>query len=120
MDMKSLNVSATLNIFRLITHPSLCLPHATISTFNHLPLPLNNAFPKHKNVDIRAVVLDKDNCFSFPEANEVYKPYEVRLSSFVLLSIRRLAYPDQDPNPKLQSVLPKSMNHNVTLIFEFI
>lgn len=77
MDMNAFNVSATLNIFRLIAKPSLCLPHATISTFNQLPIPLNSAFGKYKNVDIRAVVLDKDNCFAVPHSNNVYEPYEV-------------------------------------------
>jgi phosphatidylglycerophosphatase GEP4 len=78
MDMNTFNVSATLNVFRLITKPTLCLPHATISTFNHLPIPLNKAFGKYKNVDIRAVVLDKDNCFACPNSNDVHKPYKVR------------------------------------------
>lgn len=80
MDMNTLNVSATLNIFRLFAKPSLCLPQATISTFNHLPIPLNAAFDKrYGKVDIRAVVLDKDNCFARPGSNEVYGPYEVGL-----------------------------------------
>ena len=75
--MNTLNISATLNVFRLLTRPTLCLPHATISTFNQLPIPLNSGFAKYKNVDIRAVVLDKDNCFAYPKENEVYKSYEV-------------------------------------------
>ncbi|KAL8722968.1 MAG: hypothetical protein Q9225_000661 [Loekoesia sp. 1 TL-2023] len=69
-----MNVSATLNFLRLIGKPSLCLPHATISTFNDLPVPLSDAFGRLKP-DIRAVVLDKDNCFSVPKKNVVYKPY---------------------------------------------
>ncbi|KAF8866745.1 HAD-superfamily phosphatase [Acephala macrosclerotiorum] len=81
MDMNAFNVSATLNLFRLATKPTLCLPHSTISTFNQLPIPLNAAFAKYekdgkKVVDIRAIVLDKDNCFAVPHENEVYKPYE--------------------------------------------
>jgi phosphatidylglycerophosphatase GEP4 len=81
MDMNTFNVSATLNVFRLIARPTLCLPHVTVSTFNQLPIPLDKAFAggneKRKNVDIRAVVLDKDNCFAWPNKNEVYQPYEV-------------------------------------------
>lgn len=82
MDMNAFNVSATLSLFRLITKPTLCLPHAKISTFNQLPIPLDKAFTKYekdgrKKVDIRAIVLDKDNCFAVPHENEVYKPYEV-------------------------------------------
>jgi phosphatidylglycerophosphatase GEP4 len=78
MDMNNFNVSATLNIFRLLAKPSLCLPQATVSTFNDLPLPLNKAFEaKYKNVDIRAVVLDKDDCFAVPKTDVIHKPYEV-------------------------------------------
>lgn len=77
----TMNVSGTLSFFRLFRDPSLCLPHHTVSTFNHLPIPLSRAFTKadgEKKVDIRAVVLDKDNCFAVPKENEVYKPYTVR------------------------------------------
>ncbi len=82
MEMNSFNVSATLNLFRLATNPALCLPQATVSTFNQLPIPLNGAFEKFgrdgkKKVEIRAVVLDKDNCFAVPDDNQMYKPYEV-------------------------------------------
>lgn len=71
-----MNVSATLNAFRLLRNPSLCLPHATVSTFNDLPVPLSTAFG-NAEADIRAVVLDKDNCFAVPKENVVYKPYTV-------------------------------------------
>lgn len=74
-----MNISATLNIFRLIQNPTLCLPQATIPNFNHLPIPLSTAFVSRygSKVDIRAVVLDKDNCFAKSKENVVYKPYEV-------------------------------------------
>lgn len=78
----NLNLSASLNIFKLIANPSLCLPHATISTFKDLPVPLDLAFERKEKdvkVDIKAVVLDKDDCFAYPETNEVYKPYQVFL-----------------------------------------
>ena len=78
MDMSSLNITATLSLFRLITKPSLCLAQATVPTFNEVPIPLNKAFErKYKGVDIRAVVLDKDNCFAWPKENVVAKGYEV-------------------------------------------
>ncbi|KAG9556444.1 HAD-superfamily phosphatase, partial [Aureobasidium melanogenum] len=85
-----MNVSGTLSFFRLFRDPSLCLPHHTVSTFNHLPIPLSRAFAKadgEKKVDIRAVVLDKDNCFAVPKENEVYKPYTERFEEL------RKAYP---------------------------
>lgn len=74
----NLNLSGTLNIFRLIARPSLCLPHHTVSTFNDLPIPLNKAFEgQNRKADIRAVVLDKDDCFAKPHTNEIYPPYKV-------------------------------------------
>jgi phosphatidylglycerophosphatase GEP4 len=84
MDMNTLNISATVNIFRLLARPTLCLPQATVSTFRHLPIPLNQAFGKYKNVDIRAVVLDKDNCFAYPKSNDVYDDYKVRSKLSIL------------------------------------
>ncbi|KAL8852348.1 MAG: hypothetical protein Q9221_002731 [Calogaya cf. arnoldii] len=77
-----MNVSATLNAFRLLRSPSLCLPHATISTFNDLPVPLSNAF-RNAEADIRAVVLDKDNCFAVPKENAVYKPYTDKFNTLL-------------------------------------
>ena len=79
-----MNISGTLNVFRLIWNPTLCLPQHTVSTFNHLPIPLSKAFRKdgvneQKEVDIQAVVLDKDNCFAVPHTDEIHKPYEVLL-----------------------------------------
>ncbi|KAK6533568.1 hypothetical protein TWF694_002506 [Orbilia ellipsospora] len=67
------NLSATFNVLRLLYSPSLCLPHTVIPTFAHLPVPLE--FPGQKS-DIRAVILDKDNCFAENNALEVYGPYK--------------------------------------------
>ncbi len=84
-----MNLSGTFSIFRLFRDPSLCLPHYTVSTFQQLPIPLSQALSeKYKQkVDIRAVVLDKDNCFARPGENDVYKPYEVQLIPPSLLNI---------------------------------
>jgi len=74
----NLNLSGALNVFKLLTKPSLCLPHATVSTFNDLPVPFERAFDKHgKKVEIKAVVLDKDDCFAYPETNQIHPPYVV-------------------------------------------
>ena len=76
-DMSFLNVSGTLNVFRVLVKPSLCLPQATVANFSELPIPLERAFGRYENVNIRAVVLDKDDCFAVPHTNEVYEPYKV-------------------------------------------
>ncbi|QIW94862.1 hypothetical protein AMS68_000380 [Peltaster fructicola] len=72
--MNAFNLSGTLNAFRVLFSPSLSIPHATVSHFSHLPTPLATAFTaarSGKQPDIRAVVLDKDNCFAVPYTNEV-------------------------------------------------
>ena len=76
----NLNLSASLNVFKLLAKPSLCLPHATVATFDDLPIPLNKAFATNgRQADIRAVILDKDDCFATPDHNEVFEPYKVIL-----------------------------------------
>lgn len=75
-----MNISASFNVLRMIISPALCLPHSTISNFNQLPLPLSQAFPageKGQKPDVRAIVLDKDNCFVKPKENTVYQEYDV-------------------------------------------
>lgn len=82
----NLNLSASLNVFKLISNPSLCLPHAVVPTFKDLPIPLDSAFQKQgAKVDIKAIVLDKDDCFAVPETNEVYNQYQV---CFALLDFK--------------------------------
>ena len=75
-----MNVSASLNAFKLLIKPALCLPHSTISTFNDLPIPVSKAFvPLNggSEPEIRAVVLDKDDCFAIPKETVIHKPYQV-------------------------------------------
>ncbi|KAI9149364.1 Mitochondrial import inner membrane translocase subunit tim22 [Paramyrothecium foliicola] len=75
--MINLNLSASLNIFKILFRPSLCLPHQTVSTFNELPIPLEKGLQTTgRRANIKAVVLDKDDCFAYPESNEVYPAYK--------------------------------------------
>lgn len=74
----NLNLSGFFNVFKLLAKPSLCLPHATVSQFSDLPYPLRNAFSgQSEKLQIKAVVLDKDDCFAYPETNLVHPPYAV-------------------------------------------
>jgi phosphatidylglycerophosphatase GEP4 len=85
-----MNVSATVNVLRLLVNPSLCLPHHTVATFDQIPVPLSAAFVGKNGArrpDIRAVVLDKDNCFAIPKSNEIYKGYNSKFDEL------REAYP---------------------------
>lgn len=87
----NLNLSASLNIFKLLAKPSLCLPQATVATFADLPIPLDKAFAgQREKVDIKAVVLDKDDCFAYPEHNEVYDQYKVSLLIVQCLTCRKM------------------------------
>ncbi|KAH7008392.1 mitochondrial PGP phosphatase [Ilyonectria destructans] len=84
----NLNLSASLNITRLFFKPSLCLPHHTVSTFNDLPIPLDKVFQNNgRKADIKAVVLDKDDCFAYPDSKEVHEPYKARFEEL------KAAYP---------------------------
>ncbi|PVH95295.1 HAD-superfamily phosphatase [Periconia macrospinosa] len=113
-----MNFSGTVNVFRLFRDPTLCLPQHTVSTFNHLPVPLSKAFPKkngEKEVDIRAVILDKDNCFAIPHTDEVHKPYHDKFQELrrvypgsKLLIVSNTAGTDDDKNQAQAAVLEKN------------
>lgn len=76
--MWNLNLSASLNVSKLLFKPGLCLPHHVAPTFNDLPIPLGKGLVKDgRKVDIKAVVLDKDDCFAIPDDSDVYEPYRV-------------------------------------------
>lgn len=76
--MAPFNLSATVNALRVLKTPNLCYPHLTIDTFNDLPVPLGKGIQNgEKHVDIRAVILDKDNCFAVPHSLEVFPSYKV-------------------------------------------
>ncbi|KAB5547303.1 mitochondrial PGP phosphatase [Coniochaeta sp. 2T2.1] len=84
----NLNINGFLNVFRCLASPSICLPHATISTFNDLPIPLDKAFEARKGKPtIKAVVLDKDDCFAYPESSTVFESNKERFEAL------RAAYP---------------------------
>jgi phosphatidylglycerophosphatase GEP4 len=74
------NISGTLSAFRLLRDPSVCLPQLTVPTFAQLPVPITIPASRQgeKDADIRAVVLDKDNCFAIPHSNEIFPDYQVR------------------------------------------
>lgn len=75
-----MNLSATLCFFKFLGNPALGLPHATVNTFKDIPVEISKILITAnggKPPDIRAIVLDKDNCFAKAKENVVYKPYEV-------------------------------------------
>ncbi|ODV96784.1 hypothetical protein PACTADRAFT_1368 [Pachysolen tannophilus NRRL Y-2460] len=83
-----MNVSATINVLRLFWNPNYCMPHMSVSTFNDIPNPLSIASKiKSSDVSIKAVVLDKDNCFAKAHEDRVWPEYQETWSSL------RKAYP---------------------------
>lgn len=84
VDIRNFNLSGTLGALSLLFRPAQCLPQAVVRNFNELPLPLNKAFVNESkrfgNVNIRAVVLDKDDCFARPGETEIASEFKVRIS----------------------------------------
>jgi hypothetical protein len=76
--MINFNLSASLNVLRILFKPGICLPHHSVPNFGELPIPLDKALNQNgRNVEIKAVVLDKDDCFAYPDSDKVYEPYSV-------------------------------------------
>ncbi|CDK24857.1 unnamed protein product [Kuraishia capsulata CBS 1993] len=69
-----MNISATLNVSKLLVKPSLAMPHLQVETFADLPVPIR--FPQSISTQIKAVVLDKDNCFAKNHDDKVWPEYE--------------------------------------------
>lgn len=85
-----MNIGAILPSICALFRPSLLIPHITVGTFadipDHLSSSLKNSIKSphfHLDVDIRAIVIDKDNCISIPKKLELYDAYKV--SSFIIL-----------------------------------
>ena len=97
LDLRTFNLSGTLAALSLVFRPSLCLPQAVVRNFNELPLPLGRAFEHDRRfgrVNIRAVVLDKDDCFARPHENEIAPEFKVEcdfcnLSNYIFFDFWR-------------------------------
>ncbi|KAG5361733.1 Phosphatidylglycerophosphatase GEP4 [Yarrowia sp. C11] len=74
--VNGLNLSATLNTFKLLFNPSLIKPHVTVSNFSQLPVPI----PGQNGAQIKAVILDKDNCFAVDGADHVFEKYNDKMA----------------------------------------
>ncbi|KAK9449698.1 mitochondrial PGP phosphatase-domain-containing protein [Limtongia smithiae] len=76
------NLPAALATFSALTRPTRLLPALSLATFGDVPVPI--VIPGR---DIRAVVLDKDNCFAAADALEVHAAYAAKFAAL------REAYP---------------------------
>jgi hypothetical protein len=81
-----MNLSGTINAFRLLYAPRLARPHVVLNQFTELSFPLGKCIAGNvkrrygidvPEPDIRAVVIDKDNCIAKPHALEVWPAYKV-------------------------------------------
>ncbi|RLV96649.1 Phosphatidylglycerophosphatase GEP4 mitochondrial [Spathaspora sp. JA1] len=70
------NVSATLNVSRLLYNPTLCLPHLCIKSFDQIPIPLVINNKDNTASTIKGIVLDKDNCFAKDHDDKVWPAYQ--------------------------------------------
>lgn len=114
-----MNLSGTLSFFKFLVNLPLGLPHATVNSFRDIPVEISKiliAANAGKPPDIRAIVLDKDNCFAKAKENVVYEPYQVcqveKSGGYVLRGIMLHKDPCASPlNPSLMlagSISPPS------------
>ncbi|CUM45111.1 uncharacterized protein AC631_00925 [Debaryomyces fabryi] len=106
------NVSATLNVSRLLSNPKLCLPHLSVKSFDNLPIPFE--IPGHDGVQIKGVVIDKDNCFAkdrddkvWPAYSETWKRLTETYPAEHLLIVSNSAGTNDDTNYEQASKLEK-------------
>jgi phosphatidylglycerophosphatase GEP4 len=86
-----MNLSGTVNAFRLLYAPKLARPHVVLPHFNDLTFPLHECVRRevwrsHRlavQPDIRAVVVDKDNCFARKNGLEVWPQYRDKWDKLV-------------------------------------
>lgn len=67
-----------------VFRPSRLLPSITVDEFSDLPQNIADALKqviRDEKIDIRALVLDKDNCFARPLTTEIWPKYQVSLSN---------------------------------------
>jgi phosphatidylglycerophosphatase GEP4 len=81
-----MNLSGTINTFRILYAPKLARPHVVLSQFSDLTFPVSRCIVANvkrlhgidvPEPDIRAVVIDKDNCIAKPHSLEVWPAYKV-------------------------------------------
>ncbi|KAF6222146.1 hypothetical protein HO133_001232 [Letharia lupina] len=118
-----MNVSATLSVFSLLRKPSLCLPHATVPTFDRVPISIATALTAAnggQRPDIRAIVLDKDNCFAKPKESSIHSPYKKHFESLRktfpgarVLIVSNSAGTQDDPEGKEAKLLEQATGVNV-------
>lgn len=74
-----MNIVGALYSLTCVFRPSRLLPTLSVDEFSDLPLNIADALAKSRHskqeLDIRALVLDKDNCFAEPDALVVASKY---------------------------------------------
>ncbi|RUS34754.1 hypothetical protein BC938DRAFT_478750 [Jimgerdemannia flammicorona] len=68
--VQSFNFSGLINAFRVITKPSLVVPHLVVPDVRHIN------FRQLKSSGFRALAFDKDNCLTAPYQSIIYPPFQ--------------------------------------------
>ena len=84
----AMNIPAVVYGLSCIFRPSRLRPTLTIEEFSEMPINIAEALQSSirerssddKKIDIRALVIDKDNCFAKPYATEVWPHYQARMT----------------------------------------
>ncbi|CCF58140.1 hypothetical protein KAFR_0D04930 [Kazachstania africana CBS 2517] len=101
------NLSGTLNAFRLLYNPYLLKPQMVIANFNQLPIPI-------RSDQIKAVVVDKDNCISYPNESSIWPSYVDKWEALkkqypgkAVLIVSNTAGSNDDPNYEEAKLIEK-------------
>ena len=87
--IKTDGVQARLAAFGNLFRPTYFLAHHRVESFAAITLPLSKSLHHADGspTDIRAIVLDKDDCFARQLENDVYEPFKSKFREL------RTAYP---------------------------
>lgn len=113
--MSGFNVSATLNVFRLMANPQLAAPQLVARNFGEISVPFS-----FSGAQVKAVVLDKDNCFAKAHDDKVWPAYQSKWEELrrcypgkQLLIVSNSAGTNDDPNHAQAAILEKSLGVDV-------
>ncbi|ODV61962.1 phosphatidylglycerophosphatase [Ascoidea rubescens DSM 1968] len=108
-----MNISATLNSIRLLFNPNLALPHQVCNDFNSIKVPIGQ-FIIQNQPKIKAIVLDKDNCFAEKGDDKVYAGYTEKWKELInyysknnILIVSNSAGTNDDINHSQAKILEK-------------
>ncbi|KTW29681.1 HAD phosphatase, family IIIA [Pneumocystis carinii B80] len=76
-----MNIRAIIPCFSSLFNPSLLVPHLIINNFSQIPINISQTLKLHfthlsdSDINIKALILDKDNCITIPGDLNLYSSY---------------------------------------------